>query len=305
MDVSICICTWNRAESLAQTLASLTGVQVPPPLTWEVIVCDNNCTDQTAEVIQQFQSSLPLKAIVEKRQGLSAARNACVAQATGDLVIFTDDDVRVGADWVSGYVQASRGHPEAAFFGGPIVPLYVAPPPRWFTPEVAKICKGIITWLDGGPADHAIGAGDVLPWGANMAFRRAALDPEPFNPRLGLVGGRLFTGEETDVFQTLLNRGCTGWYVAGCLVRHEVDRQRLSARYIFKRFWYIGRSAARRNGDHGLRGQKWKLLQAVKEAGGFVAGRARRDYPRSVEGLRKCGLHLGSLFESVFGRGGR
>lgn len=302
MDVSICICTWNRAKSLALTLASLAEVEVPAGLKWEVVVCDNNSTDDTTEVIQAFERRLPLRSIVEKRQGLSHARNAGVREAKGDLVVFTDDDVRFCRDWLAGYDRASREHPTAGFFGGPIIPLYVSPRPGWFTEDVEALCAGMVGRLDGGSEDRLIETVGDAPWGANMGFRREILGQDPFDPSLGLNGKQTMLGEEADLFKRLLDQGHRGWFLSRNSIQHEVPPSRLTTGYIFRRSCYSGRTRVRMAGDYGRwRGYRTGWRGIVD----YIAGRLRGNPARWVKGLCQLGVCMGSFWESTFGGGRR
>src|SRR5438067_1333131 len=115
MKLSIAICTWNRATLLEQTLASIASATVPTAA-WEVIVVNNNCTDETEAVLERFLSLLPLKRVFEGAPGLSNARNAAIKAASGDYLIWTDDDVLVGTDWLVAYERAFTRWPDAAVF---------------------------------------------------------------------------------------------------------------------------------------------------------------------------------------------
>ena len=78
--ISICICTYNRSVSLERTLHSLTEQKRVDLDATEVLVVDNNCTDQTANVVEAFQERLPIRRVKESRQGLAHARNRGVAE---------------------------------------------------------------------------------------------------------------------------------------------------------------------------------------------------------------------------------
>src|SRR5690242_5540205 len=131
--ISVCICTYNRSESLRRTLESLTR-QNNIALS-EVLIVDNNCTDGTAEVVGSFRESLPIRLIAEGRQGLAHARNRAAAEFRGDVLLFTDDDVRVGTSWLTAYQDAIRSFPDADYFGGRILPDWQGRKPRWIKDE--------------------------------------------------------------------------------------------------------------------------------------------------------------------------
>src|SRR5262249_2574313 len=125
------ICTWNRSKSLSATLSSLQQLTIPPDIDWEVLLVNNNCSDDTDEVIAQFADRLPIRLLHEKRQGLSNARNCAAAAAKGDYILWTDDDAIVDPNWVAAYVNAFRTWPKASLFGGPIKLKLEGNPPRW------------------------------------------------------------------------------------------------------------------------------------------------------------------------------
>src|SRR5271166_4436440 len=87
--VSVVICTRNRASQLAATLRSLTRLRHPDP--WELVIVDNGSNDETQDVIKNYEKSLLLKTVVEPQEGLGRARNRGWAMSQGDIVAFTDD----------------------------------------------------------------------------------------------------------------------------------------------------------------------------------------------------------------------
>src|SRR5687768_12283242 len=93
MDVSVIICTCNNADRLRQTLAHLSRCRIPFGTCWEVVAVDNNSRDDTRKVIESMTGSMPVRYVYEPQQGLSRARNCGLGTSSGDLIIFTDDDV--------------------------------------------------------------------------------------------------------------------------------------------------------------------------------------------------------------------
>ena len=95
MKFSIVIATYNRADELPNTLKSLTEQRVSD--SWEVIIVDNNSSDATREVVLEAARNFPvaLRYVLEKEQGRSAALNAGIQAARGEIIAITDDDVRV------------------------------------------------------------------------------------------------------------------------------------------------------------------------------------------------------------------
>src|SRR5215213_3679943 len=96
MRFTVAICTWNRAALLPEVLGRLARAR-PPAGGWELLVVNNNSTDDTERVLDAFAGRLPLRRAFEQRQGLSHARNTAVKEATGEYLVWTDDDALVEA----------------------------------------------------------------------------------------------------------------------------------------------------------------------------------------------------------------
>ena len=148
--VSVCICTYNRSQSLQRTLnsfASQIDINLGPV---EVLIVDNNCTDDTPKVVEAFRERLPIRRVTESRQGLAHARNRAVADFRGDVLLFTDDDVRLGPGWLAAYQDAIRRFPDADYFGGRILPDWGQAKPRWIGDEPLPLIDGVLVWFDHG-----------------------------------------------------------------------------------------------------------------------------------------------------------
>ena len=99
--ISVVICTYNRAAIFKNALQSVCA-QTIDPSSYEVIVVDNNSTDQTAEIAQSFCQQFPhVHYIKEKQQGLSYARNTGWQKAKGAYIAYIDDDCEVPETWLA------------------------------------------------------------------------------------------------------------------------------------------------------------------------------------------------------------
>src|SRR5690606_1928154 len=135
--VTIVLCTFNRAESLQGALERLLE-QTPGSPPHEIIVDDNNSTDRTRGVAERFRARarpMQMQYVFEPRQGLSYARNAGIAASGAPIVAFTDDDVRVSANWVTVIHRTFAAHPEITCLGGRTLPVWPMTPPSWLTPQ--------------------------------------------------------------------------------------------------------------------------------------------------------------------------
>jgi glycosyltransferase involved in cell wall biosynthesis len=238
--LTLIICTYNRAQSLSETLQSLEGLDVDG-LRGEIIVVDNNSSDATRAAIEHFLPRAPLTAryLFEPRQGLSHARNAGVDAATGDIIVFSDDDVLFDRRWLREIVSAFA-HEDAAAIGGKILPKWPAPPPDWLGPEL----HGFLALLDHG--DSPVVMTEPALWGANLAFRREVFRTARFHAALGRVGDKLYNGEDSDLLLRLMENGERVIYWPRAVVHHNIPEQRLTKAYFRKWHWDAGSMAAQR-----------------------------------------------------------
>src|SRR5437868_2810073 len=173
MLVTVAICTRNRAESLRRTLESLTALQLPPAIEWEIVIINNASTDHTGKVIGGYAELLPIRHAFEPQIGLSLARNRAVGTAAGEYVIWVDDDVVVGPAWLSAYVEAFLRWPEASVFGGPIIPRYVTPVPKWLADSEPFLGAWIFARRDVDCMSEISLDDRLVPLGPNFALRAA------------------------------------------------------------------------------------------------------------------------------------
>lgn len=247
-ELSVLICTYNRSPFLRDTLGSLARVTVPPGLAWEVVVVDNNSTDGTAGVCEEFAAQLPIRCIREERPGKSCALNRGIVEAAGEVVLFTDDDVLLAPEWMAALLDGVRRFPQAGFYGGPVIPHWDSPPPAWLKDNADwlwAVCglTGGETATDFGNDRNAVGL-----IGCNWACRRELLrEGMRFNEAIGPRGsdgqsaGRVGC-EENDVQRRLLDSGVRGAYLPRMLVHHRYATRRMNLNYI--RTWYRGHGRA-------------------------------------------------------------
>src|SRR5271165_4691357 len=174
MDLSLLICTYNRADLLARTLEHIATQAVRAGTRWEAIVVDNNCTDATAEVVHRFAGDPrfpPLKYLREPRQGVAFARRLGLLESQGELVAFVDDDCFLAPDWIEQTRQFARAHPRAGAFGGRNELLFEEPPN-----PVAKLYATSLARQDWGDRPYCMPlAGRNYPVGAGLVLRREAM----------------------------------------------------------------------------------------------------------------------------------
>jgi len=289
-EVDVLICTWNRARYLAETLLSLAAMAVPETVHWSVVVIDNNSTDDTREVVRNAALTFPtpLRYVSEPRQGKSCAMNTGLARTSRPIVAFIDDDVRVDRGWLATLAETFDHHPEIAYVGGPVDPIWEEPCPTWFQ-RTDKILWGTLAILDYGDEPFVFEERQKVPLGANFAIRRSLVHAiGAFNPRLGRNGDQVLLGQELPEFFVRSRAiGACGRYVPRMRVQHHVPARRLRPEY-FRRWWYgKGISRARLETQHPVTELGVDLRHVATIAGvpRFLFGSAARDAARWVKAL--------------------
>lgn len=234
MKVTVAICTWNRAELLDKTLERMHALRIPDGVDWELIVVDNNSPDDTGAVIDRHAGKLPTRKLFEGQQGKSYALNTAVAAATGDLIIWTDDDVLVDENWLAAYVEAAQAWPGMTYFGGRILPWFQGEPPQWVVRHLDRIGPAFaLLDLDEGVRPLAP---HELPYGASLAIRGDVQRRYLYDVSLGHSKHKNAGGEEIDLVRRLLADGHTGLWVGTSVVRHYMHPQRLTPGFV--RGWF-------------------------------------------------------------------
>ncbi|HEY8156940.1 MAG TPA: glycosyltransferase [Myxococcota bacterium] len=240
MDASVVICTWNRAQLLDRTLSGMRSLRIPKDLRWELLVVNNNCTDDTDAVVERHASALPIRRLHQPVPGKVHAVHLAMSQARGSLIVWTDDDVLPSEGWLAAYVAARKRWPEAGLFGGPIIPDFESAPPRWIAATMDRV-GGAYGLRNPGPdpieLTHA-----TVPFGANFAIPRRVQLEYPYDTRLGDFAGRRISGYETRVMWRMLDDGIRGRWVPDARVRHFVPRAAMSTAFL--RRYFMGKGHA-------------------------------------------------------------
>jgi glucosyl-dolichyl phosphate glucuronosyltransferase len=236
MQVTIAICTFNHAESLKQTLAALNRVIVPSGWHCELLLVDNASTDHTAETVRSFQgdNDLDVRYLHEPRVGQCFARNTALAAARGDIILFTDDDVRVPENWIEGMCAPILSGKAQAVAGGIRIAPHLERP--WMT-WLHKSLWASTEYMDRDNPDSLIGA--------NMAFSREVLSKVPaFDTELG-PGALGFHDESLFSFQ-LREAGYRISSAFDVVVEHHFDESRLQRGELIETTRKMGASSAYR-----------------------------------------------------------
>ncbi len=278
MSIIVILCTYNRGKSLAKTLESIALSELDEPDAWEVLVVDNNSTDDTRDVVEDFCRRYPnrFRYLFERQQGKSHALNAGIRAARGDILAFTDDDTIVDPHWLENLTTKLQDG-EFAGAAGRVIRTWTRQPPHWLSLKrpYEKMAFALVSFeLDQD-------AGELLPGfqpvGANMAFRKEVFmrhggfrtdlgpqgnetegSPGPEARHSAAMGGRrrqatahFHMWEDTELGERLMSRGERIRYEPSAVVYHPVSEGRLTKEYFLAWWFSRGRDVVRIVPDRG------------------------------------------------------
>lgn len=275
--ISVVICTFNRSDLVGTLLHGLCR-QTMDKSEYEIIVVDNNSSDDTCDVAKCFCQDYPnVRYCFEEQQGLSHARNRGWWEARGEYVGYIDDDCKAPEQWLAVAKEVIQ-EVSPAVLGGPYYAFYNSPKPAWWR-DWYRSCEHA-------EKARALRQDEYLS-GNNIFFRRGILEVlGGFDTSLGMSGGSLAYGEET-AFLRRMRKSMSHeliYYDPRLFVYHLVPERKMSlwwtarqrfagGRYSFRVFHSVSSSS-----HAGLR---YLVRQACGILVGFVSdlsnGLLRRD----------------------------
>jgi len=293
---TVAICTYNRAKVLPYAIRAALN-QSMDCNQYEVLVVDNNCTDETQNVIKTFMETHPnIRTVSEKQQGLSFARNRAYSEARGDIIVYIDDDAEMCPDYLNGLKKVFDEEKNIGAVGGPIEVGWLGSVPEWYEPGLDRA----FNYLYYGSFRMKLRYPRMI-YGTNMAFTVSLLKKiGGFRTNLGRIGEHLLSGEDVEIMLRIQeDEHLQIIYEPVLKVRHLVSPERLSPEYIMEKAVWQGRSQYRlerlfhRKG--GVRNAIWCLFESyVRVALGRAGGKFTEKLQRSLaKGIIREWLHGG------------
>ena len=260
MLVSVVICSYNRAAYIGGALYSLYQ-QTASKDNFEVIVVDNNSTDDTEQVVAKWIAENQeghFRYSTETKQGASFARNTGAAAAKGQWLCFMDDDAIATPTYIENIIQHIHTKPEAIGFGGRIIPKYIPSEPEWMSYYVSSLVGN----FDYAPNACAFENGKY-PIESNMIVKKDIYESiGGFNTALpGVVGTLRIGGEGKELFYKILALGHTIYYDPSICVHHVVEVKKLTSEYMYRVASGIGRGEKTRT----LNISTWAYIKKIVE----------------------------------------
>jgi glycosyltransferase involved in cell wall biosynthesis len=240
MQLSIIICSYNRANYIGDALTALYQ-QTASLDAFEVFIVDNNSTDNTADVFKTWRNAHPngkFEYTTETKQGASFARNTGAKLASTPWLCFIDDDAIASPHYVENTIKHTQDQPFIVGFGGKIIPKYIPSEPKWMSYYVSSLV---------GNFDYAPNAcrfeNGKYPLESNMIVAKKVFDQVGgFNEAIpGVVGTLRIGGEGKELFYKIMALDHTIYYDPNIMVHHVVEVSKLTPEYLYRVASGIGR----------------------------------------------------------------
>lgn len=234
--ISVIICGYNCAVLLPKTLKHLVLQKIKPGIQSEIILVDNNSTDDTDKIAKDiwnsFESEIPLNIITESKQGISHARKAGVQKAQYEYILFCDDDNWLAPDYAQTAFDLISENPQIGAVGGRSEVVSDVEIPFWFSSFQHQYAVGVQNFQSGDVTQRR------FLWGAGIAVRRSVmlklfdLGTKPL--LTGRKGKQISAGDDTEMCQWIIWAGYKLWYSEGLRFKHFMPRERLTRSYYSK-----------------------------------------------------------------------
>lgn len=255
--ISLVICTRNRASTLPACLAALNRLK--SDVAFEIVIVDNGSTDQTADVLAEFASTSPATVVLlhEPCAGVSRAKNVGILAARGEVIAFTDDDCYPAEDYLTAIMHCLSDE-NIAYLGGKVL---------LFDPADLPITIQPLNHVVSLPAGCYLTPG--LIHGANFAFRRSVFDRAGgFDISLG--PGTPLIAEDIDMLQRASLAGFSGLYSPLITVFHHHRRQTPKDEEDVMRSYALGRGAYFYKGLSGRDSRGVFVWPVLRRIGGHI-----------------------------------
>lgn len=225
LQLSVVVCTYNRAELLMDALESLVCQSVDPS-TYEILVVDNGSTDRTPELVRGFMAQhAHCRLFMEPQQGIAQARNRGYREAQAEWVAYVDSDEIVPPGYLQRILHVIQNY-RFDCFGGVYEPLYKYGKPKWFRDSYAT--NGRLLDRVGVLESGEIAVGE-------SAFRKSVLEKlGGFPTSLGMRGEKIGYGEETLLQVRMRQKGYVIGFDPELRVGHVMVPSRMTVRWWLK-----------------------------------------------------------------------
>jgi len=302
--IDIVFATHNGERTLPRMLAALKAI-APPRRPWRVVAVDNASTDRSAALLREAAGDLPMLVLACAEPGKMPALKAAAKHLSGDLVVFTDDDVEPSPVWLQAYeAAADRASDQVGVFGGPITPTPLEELSPWFALSRRHHAELFaLTDQPDGPVDA-----EAHIYGPNFLIRRRHLDvldtiASGVGPTFAAGKRRTFAmGEDSLIVARVASRGAGAVYVRDARVGHLVRRFQTELPFMLDRAERHGRGAAIRDlaGKPGAISRRVRLVLQNALGAGAPNRADAEPSAETFERLWRARWKLGAVKAALF-----
>jgi len=244
--ISVIVCCYDSSKRITPTLEHLFKQEITSGFEWEIIIVDNNSSDDTAEKAQQLyddsDSAIPFRIISEPKTGLSNARQAGFNASKHEIALMVDDDNWLSRNYLEGVWNAFQKDRSIGMVGGLGIPELAEPEPEWFEKYAYCYATGAQT------GDGKAGFTSEL-YGAGLALNLPVLDRLKENGFKSLlsdrVGNSLMSGGDTELCFAFRMAGSKLFYEPSISFQHELPNERINWKYLRRLFHGFGLTKSR------------------------------------------------------------
>lgn len=304
--LSILIPTFNRAADIGRTLEEFARLDAGT-LTFEVVIIDNNSSDNTREVVESFADRLPVRYMFQPQAGKNRALNLALDEAPlGDIVVFADDDITPQPNWLRAIADCCDRWPEHSMFGGKIDIVWpIEDPPVWAQdPGIRAFAFAEHDYA----TEEKEYEGRFVPFGPNYWVRTSIFDDgRRFNEAIGPQPKNRIMGDETLFMRAFVDEGNRIVYAPDAAVGHRIQKEMVTEEGVMNRAYQFGRTVTHLLGVEQQelldRNKIWwwlvRTVAVVRCAARYWIGKIvsspARKVPRAVRHLRDLAHQLESM----------
>ncbi len=216
--ISVIICTYNRDKFILDALTHLVNQDLSSSL-FEIIIINNNCSDNTEAIVNDFiskNSDFAIRQVFEKRQGLSYARNRGIKEAANSIICYIDDDGNASSRYLSSIKKIMDENPNWSGIGGKVIPIYETKEPDWYNPFL----RMMVTSIDFGNKRFKC-YGKKYPAGCSMIYRKHILEEAG-----GFNNDLKWRADDKYIFHQVSKINDNIYYTPELEVKHRIDADR-------------------------------------------------------------------------------
>jgi glycosyltransferase involved in cell wall biosynthesis len=228
--ITVAICSYNRCDSLRESIRSLCGLETRDQFTFEIVVVDDGSTDQTREVVAELRdhAAVDVRYFHQPGLGIAVARNHCVRESRGEWIAFFDDDQQAESDWLANLLEFARDRDLPCVGSARTLLIQGIEPER--LPRVTRAVLGELNHSESHRCEHR----PMLSTGTVLIHRSVFDDIGGFDETLHQGGS------DSDLFARMRRAGVAMWFTPSAVCRHVIPSHRLRPKFL----WWC----SRRNG---------------------------------------------------------